>query len=225
MLNVLNRITDDVKKRFFDKVIIIDNGCHLWTGAKSTKRGKSYGYFAIKCKTITAYRLSWILANNKEIPDGIYICHHCDNSLCVNPEHLFLGTQQDNVTDMVNKNRYGKSAKITKEHVKEIYVLYDRGLSLKEISKYFPISEGNIFKILSGIRWKKTFNKEHRKYSKVVRLTNIQLLQICSLLKQGIKNVDIAKMFNVGDSLISSIKNGGKHKNLYFNYCKEIDNE
>jgi transposase len=225
LINTFDKIDNKLKERFFNKVKYLDNGCHIWFGCSYTNKGKTYGYFNFYGKIVTAHRFAWIMANAKDIPKGLCICHHCDNGLCVNPKHLFLGTQKDNVLDMVNKERYGNSAKITKEQVREIYELYDNGLTIKEISKKFPISEGTIFKILSGIRWRNIFENDNRKYKKTHRLNNIQLLKICSLLAKGVKNIEIAKIFNIHESLVSSIKHGYRHKNLYFNYCMEDINE
>lgn len=80
-----------------------NNGCIEWI---STIGIGGYGKFYENGKTKGAHRKSWELANGKEIPDGMNICHHCDNPKCVNPEHLFLGTQADNVRDMMEKGRY-----------------------------------------------------------------------------------------------------------------------
>lgn len=91
-------------EKFWEKVKKTP-GCWLWTGART---GRGYGalYFQEGGKRWhkTAHRLSWEYARGA-IPNGLFICHHCDNPLCVNPAHLFVGTVQDNNRDRDNKGR------------------------------------------------------------------------------------------------------------------------
>lgn len=77
------------------------SGCFLWTGTLSKK---GYGQFTYERKSRLAHRLSYQLYVGP-IPDGLCVLHHCDNPSCVNPEHLWLGTNYDNVMDRVAKNR------------------------------------------------------------------------------------------------------------------------
>lgn len=90
------------QERFFDLVLPEPNtGCWLWDGALS---GKGYGRLNIEKRMVQAHRFSWEI-HYGAIPDGLQACHKCDVRCCVNPEHLFLGTQSENLQDMVAKGR------------------------------------------------------------------------------------------------------------------------
>ncbi len=78
-------------------------GCWIWTGSL-TSRG--YGYFACPGQQWLAHRFSYTNVYGP-IPDGHFVCHRCDNPRCVRPSHLFIGTAQDNVQDMIAKGRAG----------------------------------------------------------------------------------------------------------------------
>jgi hypothetical protein len=86
-------------ERFWKKVNKTD-GCWLWT---ATRIGR-YGGFRFEGRSRTAHRVSWELAFGP-IPDGLQVLHHCDTPLCVNPQHLFLGTPLDNARDRDSKGR------------------------------------------------------------------------------------------------------------------------
>lgn len=95
---------------FSKYIIVVATGCHEWQGSISYVRRtpKGYGYFYSKTlkKNVLAHRYAWSLANNKEIPKNMIIMHKCDNTICVNPDHLTLGSQFDNVQDMITKGRH-----------------------------------------------------------------------------------------------------------------------
>jgi len=89
-------------ERFYSKVEKIENGCWNWMSALRGKSG--YGAFKVNGKCVDAHRFSFML-NKGDIPNGLYVCHKCDNRKCVNPEHLFLGSAKDNHQDGMNKGR------------------------------------------------------------------------------------------------------------------------
>lgn len=88
------------KERLIQRSVIDEKGC--WNITKSGY----YGSFSIQGQQHMAHRASWIIHHgNSDIPRGMVVCHTCDNPQCVNPEHLFLGTQSDNAKDMFKKGR------------------------------------------------------------------------------------------------------------------------
>jgi hypothetical protein len=100
------KIKINPKTRFWNKVNKKDkNKCWEWQAGKSNR----YGAFKINGRTIGAHIFSWEIHNGK-IPDGLFVCHKCDNPGCVNPDHLFLGTNKDNCDDRDKKKRqaYGE---------------------------------------------------------------------------------------------------------------------
>ncbi len=145
---------EPLEERFWKRVNKTDT-CWLWIGAKAR-----YGFFSIRVKlTMAAHRFSWELHNGK-IPKGLGVLHKCDVPLCVNPDHLFLGTQKDNSDDMWAKGRHqilkGEShgmAKLTKEQVQEIRasegLITHRMMGIK-----YGVAESCIWGILRGKLWK-----------------------------------------------------------------------
>jgi len=162
-------MNQDTIKRFWAKVEKTDN-CWLWTGSK---RNKGYGAFVYADKNGKvvqgrAHRFSYEI-HVGEIPEGLFVLHKCDNPGCVNPDHLFVGTNQDNVTDMVSKGRHvrggtykkgnyksGEShhnAKLTWELVGRIRE--DKPtMSYSQLSIKYKIAIGHLHRIITRKAWK-----------------------------------------------------------------------
>jgi len=127
--------------------------CWNWKGAIS----HGYGSLRFKGKHYIASRAAYEVYISV-INDDLLVCHKCDNPLCVNPNHLFLGTELDNMKDMVSKNRSAKGshhsqAKLNETSVKEIKKLLKQQLSHSEIAKLYDVKREAISKINQGIRW------------------------------------------------------------------------
>jgi hypothetical protein len=150
-------ITEDIIKRFKSKIAVRPNGCHEWT---SFKDNCGYGRFMFGSNgVVLAHRVAWEIANGP-IPEGIKVLHKCDNPKCVNPEHLFLGTQQDNMNDMYSKGRgpvgeKASSHKLTKEQVIHILNSYRKDKrTITALAKEYSVSYSSIKYIVKRRTWK-----------------------------------------------------------------------
>lgn len=97
------------KQQRFNKYVSPSGECLIWNGCRFSN---GYGAFKISDRTITAHRASYMLAHNLDsFPSSFVLCHKCDNPLCVRPEHLSLGTQGENLRNMVSKGRHWNTQK------------------------------------------------------------------------------------------------------------------
>lgn len=143
-------------KRFWNK-IRVTKGCWLWTGC--TRGSKEYGAIRFKSKLYRAHRFSWII-HYGPIPEGILVLHTCDNPLCVNPNHLFLGTHEDNIEDCKNKGRLNRPkgeqngrSKLSYEDVLLIKRRLKEGIKQNILAKEFNISQQTISNIKLNQSW------------------------------------------------------------------------
>jgi len=114
-----------MEERFLQKVNKTET-CWLWTGALNSR---GYGAIGVNGKSVSAHRFSYETYIEK-IPNGMIVCHTCDIRNCVNPEHLWVGTNADNNKDMFAKNRNGSSTRrrthCRKGHSFEVVGVYER---------------------------------------------------------------------------------------------------
>lgn len=139
-----------ISERFWEKVNKIPDGCWIWTAAK---RGQnSYGAFRLSKKDgdIAAHRYSYELRNGS-IPEGMIVCHTCDVPACVNPDHLFIGTHQDNAIDRQSKKRSKSFTKLTEDQAKEIKSSSE---SQSKLATKYKVSRRTIASIQYGETWK-----------------------------------------------------------------------
>ncbi len=150
------------KNRFYDKVLLPnENGCMEW---QASKRDFGYGAFSLHGGfPIKAHRYSYELFNGK-IPKGMHVLHKCDNPPCVAPEHLYLGTDKENSSDRIKRNRHSpppvrfgeknNKSKLTDNDVINILKLFNSGVSAYKVSKIYNMDKSTIQDIKSGKNWK-----------------------------------------------------------------------
>ncbi len=145
----------DPKDRFY-KYVDKGAGCWEWKGHFARN---GYGRFtAHPGRSVIASRFSWELEHGV-IPDGAIVCHKCDNPKCVRPDHLFLGTNRDNVDDCVRKGRNTKgemvgTAKLTADAVRGMRERYASGESQRKLALAFGVSQSTVWGVCNRILWK-----------------------------------------------------------------------
>lgn len=129
-------------------------GCWIWTGAVDRS---GYGIVTRRPNRWNAHRLAWFLTNG-EIPAGRLICHRCDNRLCCRPDHLYVGTPQDNALDRSRAGTQTGSrngfAKLSESQVQSIKKRLRDGEKVSVLAADYAISPAAIYMIRNGINWR-----------------------------------------------------------------------
>lgn len=123
--------------------------CWIWTGPKYESGHGTMGYCGRYDGT---HRLAWRFARGP-IPEGMYVCHHCDNPACCNPDHLFLGTPIESVQNAVRRGRHGYR-KLTEEGVKRIRARHESGETQTSIANDLGLSLGAVWHVVHRKTWK-----------------------------------------------------------------------
>lgn len=157
--------TTSLIDRFWSKVSKSDDadGCWVWTGGHTGKKNgpKGYGCFGLYYKVIRAHRFSWEL-HYGPISDDLWVLHKCDNRPCVRPDHLFLGTNQDNCLDAVKKGLWGDHSKRSRGHklgLRDVLQIKEQ-LSIGvftnlEIASWWGVDPCTVSGIKLGRTWKR----------------------------------------------------------------------
>lgn len=144
-------------QRFWSKVDRTggEHACWLWTAGLFDT---GYGAFNLDHQNIGAHRFAWEVDHDRRLPDGFMVLHSCDIRACVNPKHLVVGTQLDNMRDKCRKGRQARGARqgsavLTEAKVSAICSLLNAGVSQREIARRHRVSQTTIGGINRGIIW------------------------------------------------------------------------
>ncbi len=161
-------ISEHMLERFLAGIRKLESGCWIC----DTAYPLSNGYCEIKVdrKSKGLFRKRVHILSYEHfvgpVPEGIKVCHECDNRPCCNPGHLFIGTQAENLADMVRKDRscFGEDrpqSKLTEEQVLSIYRHHKDGMLQREIGDLYGITQTAVGLIVNGKRWVRLYRKQH----------------------------------------------------------------
>lgn len=145
----------DLVYRILNNIEVAPSGCFNW---KLFRNKKGYGRMKVDGQHRPAHRVSYQVFR-KAVPEGLFVLHECDNPACVNPAHLFLGTNLDNVRDSVAKGRnsrgerHGRS-KLSDANIQEVTKRYSGGESIKNLSLAFNVTVRTMNEVLRGKSFK-----------------------------------------------------------------------
>lgn len=130
-----------------------NSGCWIWLGETFAGYGKIRKN---RHQSRFAHRMFYAL-HKGHVPSDLFVCHHCDNKVCVNPDHLFLGTRQDNAQDMIKKGlwpkRFGEAApnvRLTRAQVRAIRSATGRQ---RDVALQFGVHQSAVSRIKNKVRW------------------------------------------------------------------------
>ncbi len=168
----IHTLSEKDKARFLVKFTKVE-GCWIWMGCKTNN---GHGRFSLRKKARLAHRIAWVIANG-QVPNSLLVCHKCDVRDCVNPDHLFLGTYQDNAMDMILKGRGNRatgdrhfsrtmphrvargesagSAKLKETDVREIRRRFDNGqITRGALAEEYGVGRSCIQAIVTRKKWR-----------------------------------------------------------------------
>ena len=197
-----------------ERYTVTENECWEWRGSVN-KGGYGTTWKNGRCMLAHRYFYEAIVGC---IPDGLFVLHRCDNRKCVNPDHLFLGTQQDNVSDMIAKGRRPRQcgeingrALLSESDVQSIRQRYDRGgITYDDLATEYNVGRSTVASVILNRNWQ---DAEYTRSRRNDYITNAKINQhIAAEIRQryqaGSKQRDLAQEYGISRASICRIVNG-----------------
>lgn len=223
-MKITDIIAGRLRARFFAKVDASGgpDACHVWTASRYPS---GYGQFGFDGSTIGAHRMAWMIEYG-EIPAGMLVLHRCDNRPCCNIRHLFIGTQQDNIDDMMAKGRgnhggpnaargerqaFSKITEVMAAEIREMYAT--TSITQAALAAQFGIGQSAVSAIIRGGTWAHVGGergdgdqKRSGSGNHMARLTEAAVLEIRALHSTGnLTQQAIADQFGVSVQTVNLI--------------------
>lgn len=194
-----------------DQVIKQENGCWEWPGGTSQR----YPLTSVGNKSIRLNRFAWETYKGK-IPEGMNVLHTCDNPRCINPEHLWLGTQQENIHDMLEKGRGQKGLRCPKLTPADVVAMKERfnagGCTYRGLAREYGVDVRWMRGIMQGEKWKGVGEDTREKAVEVSKgnkkMTNKKAKEIRVLLKKGVSIEELQERYGVSQTTVYEAKKG-----------------
>lgn len=206
----------------FDHYTAGEGGCWNWTLGKS----KGYGAINYMGRVWAAHRVAYELTKGA-IPEGMSVCHSCDNPACINPDHLFVGTHKQNMHDMITKGRdkhppmpgrLNPNSRLTELQVISLLKDYVAGIPRKDLCRRYGLRESSLSSYTDGKAWMHLHGKhgcpalddlaaaKRRKPSATITADIAR--DIRTRLAAGARGIDLAAEYGIHKATISDIKLG-----------------
>jgi HNH endonuclease len=144
----------EMPERLRSKFDMDPSGCWLWTAAVS---GNGYGAYWDGVRNVPAHRAVYEFFRGPLPEPDLNLCHHCDNPLCVNPTHLFPGTQRDNIQDSLRKGRQRRNIWSTRLDVDQVIEIRHRaatGESRRRLAHEYGLAYSSMTQVINGRKWR-----------------------------------------------------------------------
>lgn len=183
------------------------DACWIWKGRIGDK---GYGTVDVRGQCLRAHRLSWSI-HRGAIPDGQVVRHSCDFRACVNPSHLLLGSQLDNIEDRQERGRQARgeqtgSAKLSVENVREIRRLHADGLGQREVARKMALPYSCVHGVISGKWWAHVDNyAPDASRARAPSMSEAKAREVIEALRAGTPRSAVRERFGLGKALVDAI--------------------
>lgn len=207
-----------VQQALEGKYVVSATGCWEWSGGKSHGYGQTRVHELWGATPVYAHRLAALLKFGP-ISSNLRVCHSCDNPCCIRPDHLFLGTDADNLSDMKAKGRSAVGekngmVKLSDRDIEAIRLLVSEGFTQREVAKRYGVSEGHLSTIIKGKRRATAAGKIRQRHG-LAKLTEDQVLKMYALHDQGWSATELGKKFKVSDATAHCVIVGKTWRHLF----------